>query len=110
MVELARGLGGVGEADIPALTALCTQAEAELTRRLRAGVGAQECGPALALAGAWMARADLARCEGVQAVSAGGLSMELSPKERSTALRARAEAVMSPYLRERGFCFAGVRG
>lgn len=110
MVTLARGLGGLGEAETPLLTVLCAQTEAELLGRLRDGVGAQECAPALVLGGAWLALADLAMSDGVQSFSAGGLSMDLAPKERSAALRARAETVMSPYLKERGFCFAGVRG
>lgn len=117
ILELAKALGKVGERDTETLKVLCRLALEELTGRLKEGVGAEECAPALALAAAWMALADLCvgECvDGVESFTAGGLTIrrgeKTTPIERCAALRKRAELVLSPYLKDEQFSFLGVRG
>lgn len=116
IVELARALGRVEDADLAALEVLCAAAEAELRGRLRPGVKAEDCAPAFVLAAAWTALAGLVVSEpdGVERFSAGDVSIQErgggDALERSAALRIQAGQVMGPYLRDEGFAFRGVRG
>ena len=124
---LARALSGAGEEE-EGLRKLCAQAEQELAARLKEGVTAGDCAEAFALAAAWTALADWRAgedLEGVSAFSAGDLTLESTlldwrdgtavpvsamlsaPPEE---LRRRAEAVLAPYLADRGFHFQGVPG
>ena len=121
---LARALSGAGEEE-EGLRKLCTQAEQELAARLKEGVTAGDCAEAFALAAAWTALADWRAgedLEGVSAFSAGDLTVrgggEAACLRRVSAmlsappeeLRRRAEAVLAPYLADRGFHFQGVPG
>lgn len=116
-LELAMALGKVAERDRETLRVLCGHALEGLSGRLKDGVGAEDCAPALVLGVAWMALADLCvgECvDGVESFSAGGLTIrrgdKTTPMERSAALRRRAELVVSPYLKDDTFSFLGVRG
>lgn len=116
-VELAMALGELDEGVRGKVETLCRAAVEELSRRLRDGVGAGECAPALALAAAWTALADLCMgdcADGVESFTAGAVTVrqgeKLTALERSQGLRARAELVMAPYVEDRGFSFRGVRG
>ena len=116
-VELAMALGDVDEAERGKVETLCRAAVEEFSRRLRDGVEAGDCAPALALAAAWTALADLcvgACADGVESFTAGAVTVrqgeKLTALERSEGLRRRAELAMAPYLEDRGFFFRGVRG
>ena len=112
---LARALSGAGEEE-EGLRKLCTQAEQELAARLKEGVTAGDCAEAFALAAAWTALADWRAgedLEGVSAFSAGDLTVRgggEAAAQRRDELRRRAEAVLAPYLADRGFHFQGVPG
>ena len=112
---LARALGGAGEEE-EGLRKLCTQAEQELAARLKEGVTAGDCAEAFALAAAWTALADWRAgedLEGVSTFSAGDLTVRgggEAAAQRRDELRRRAEAVLAPYLADRGFHFQGVPG
>lgn len=115
--ELAKTLGRVEPGDEERLRALCASAAEELRGRLRAGVTAQDCAPALRMGAAWLALAALCAGAGAgqtEVVSAGGVTIRQeggkSRLERSQGLRRQGELVMAPYLEDRGFAFSGVRG
>lgn len=116
-VELAMTVGQIPEEMEEQLTVLCAGAVEMLRGRLKAGVGAEDCAPALVLAAAWTALADL--CMGecadrVESFTAGAVTVRQSGGDgalaRSRGLREQAERVMAPYVNEQGFAFRGVRG
>ena len=112
ILKLAMALGKVPAGEEDDLRKLCAQAERELAGRLRPGLTAGDCPEAFALAAAWTALADRqagADLDGVSGFSAGDLTLRRSSGS-DQALRRRAEAVLAPYLTDRGFLFQGVRG
>lgn len=116
ILEYARLLGGWDEGQEALLAALCGAAETALRNRLREGLAPEDCGGAFPVAAAWMALAGL--CAGdcaheeATAWTAGAVSVTRATPagERAEALRAQAERLMAPYLRDERFCFRGVRG
>lgn len=115
ILRLAKLLGEVDARDDELLRGLCVQAEIELRGRLRDGLTQEEYGEVLPLGCAWLALADLCVRECAESsggFTAGGLTIRPAggAVDREKALRRRAETVMGPYLKERGFCFTGVRG
>jgi len=115
--ELAKVLGHVGTEGEEALRRLCTAAEEELRGRIREGIAPEDCEAAFCMGAAWLALAGLcagAGAERVEEFSTGGLAIRqgggADSLERSAGLRRQAELVMAPYLEDRGFSFAGVRG
>lgn len=116
IMAMALRLGRVSQEEQDALEFLCQAAEAELTGRLRDGVGPEDCGTAFVLGCAWLALAGLAggRYSGGGQFTAGSVTIREGgsgeDRERSAALRLQAETVMAPYLKDRGFLFRGVEG
>lgn len=114
IMELARTLGKVSDNETAALTAAAQAAEGELTDALRAGVRPGQCADAFALAGAWLALAALEvsrSAGGEDSFSAGDLTIRSgSGAKRAEQLRAKAWELMSPWTKDRGFAFYGVRG
>ena len=108
-LELAMALGRMDETERENLRVLCRAAVQDWTARLRPGVYAEDCGPALALAAAWTALAMLGE-EDVRRFSAGDLTIETGGGERGGRLRRQAEQIMAPYRKDDGFVFRGVRG
>lgn len=111
ILALAMALGGVESG--PALEELCLAARRELADRLKDGVSEEDCGPAFAVAAAWLALAGLYAGQGeAESFTAGELTVRTGNdgQARAQALRAQAEQLMSPYLKDRGFAFLGVRG
>ena len=114
-MRLASALAGAEPGEM--LEALCAAAEQRWLGRLRAGVTATDCGPALPCAAAFTAAADLAAGRGAGAVAsftAGAVSV----RERGAAeaaslaagLRETAERLMAPYAEAADFAFRGVKG
>ena len=115
-MAMAQTLGSVSDSQLAALEALCRAAETEMTGRLRDGVSPEDCGPAFVLGCAWLALAGLAGSQGGGGLdfTAGSVTIRESGsdcgQERAAALRLQAEAVLGPYLVDRGFLFQGVEG
>lgn len=116
ILEYAKGMGPVGEEELPCLEALCITAEAELAGKLRRGLKPEDCSGAFPLAAAWLARAGLCarqEAEDVPAAWSAGavrVSGTASAGERADGLRKQAYRLMAPYLEDEGFFFRGVRG
>ena len=108
-LELAMALGRMDETERENLRVLCRAAVQDWTARLRPGVRAEDCGPALALAAAWTALAMLGE-EDVRRFSAGDLTIETGGGERGGRLRRQAEQIMAPYRKDDGVVFRGGRG
>lgn len=111
-LALAAALGGAGEEDLERLRPLCESALGELSARLRPEVAAEDC-PALPLAAAWTALADLwagERAGGAASFSAGDLTIRMGERGEAGNLRRRALELLRPYARDEGFCFRGVEG
>lgn len=113
-MEFAKLLGQTGEAETPALEALCRAAETELTGKLRDGVAPEDCGGAFPVAAAWLALAGLCAGQGGEPASwsAGAVSVSggMTAKERIRTLQEQAMGLMAPYVKDEGFAFRGVRG
>ena len=95
-----------------ALPALCAAAEAELTARLRPGIGPEDCRESFLCAAAMMAAAALLSggMGAVSAFSVGSVSVQTGSAARTAAdLRTQAALLMRPFCRG-GFSFAGVLG
>lgn len=110
ILALCRSLG-VGEGEEELLLPLIQAAVGELTGRLKAGTAPGDCGSAFPLAAAMLAADALEGATGgrrVDSFTAGEVSVRMSGGGRG--LRAQAERLMEPWLRERGFAFQGVRG
>lgn len=108
VVNLAMSMGA-NEGDENLLVPLCQTAMDDLSLRLRAGVTAEDCSPAFEIAAAWLALDHLEAAGGVvSAFSAGDVSFSVGGDGPN--LRQRAERLMAPYVTEKGFAFAGVRG
>ena len=120
VLELAGQLSG--HTDAPGLETLCLAAVREYADRLRPGVTAADCAPALISACACAALSGLAAREGTGlgevsafrigevSVSAGTSGKTVSAPARADTLRAEAERLMAPYVESRGFAFLGVDG
>lgn len=113
--KLAKALGRTAAADDETLLTLCALAWEELLGRLREGVAAEDCTPALRMGSAWLALSMLCAGDctgGTESFSAGALTIKRgsgkSALERAVALRRQAEQVMAPYLKDREFRFLGV--
>ncbi len=107
IVTMALAMGGA-EGDEELLVPLCQTAMNDLSRRLRSDVSMEDCSPAFEIAAAWLALDHLAAAGGaVSSFSAGDVSFQLNG---GLGLSQRAERLMAPYVTEKGFAFAGVRG
>ena len=107
-----RALGGAGQ-DETVLRMLCESACRTLDSRLKAGLTAEDCGGAYPLAAAWLALDWLRGSQGMESVtylSAGDLTVRREGGGDDGSLSRRAMELMSPYLRDDGFVFRGVRG
>ena len=112
VLELAKSLASVGEAEAPLLECLCRAACRRLDVRLKEGVAAEDCADTYLVAAAWLALASLegGTAEGgVKKFSAGDLTVEQDPA-RGDKLEAKAWALMEPYLKDDGFVFRGIPG
>lgn len=106
--------GGEGE---ETLETLCAAAEEYWLRRLRPGLGAEDCGGVFPCAAAMTAAADLAairQAAGPASFSAGDVSVrERTAAESGTlasCLRRSAERLMAPYAASGDLFFQEVRG
>ena len=112
VLELLRALGGTGQ-DEAMLRTLCQNACNMLDRRLKNGLTAEDCGEAYPLAAAWIALEWLRGGQGMDGVtwmSAGDLTVRRDGSGDDRALSRRAMEIMSPFLRDDGFVFRGVKG
>ena len=113
VLKLAQALGGAGQ-DEELLHTLCAAACRTLDRRLRDGLGPEDCQGAYPLAAAWIVMDWLRDCrglEGVTALSAGDISVRREAGSGGgEGLTARALELMAPYLRDEDFVFRGVEG
>lgn len=116
VLALAGTLAG-GRTLSPALETLCLAAVSHWTGRLRPGLTASDCRPALLMACALTALAgqsvEEAAANGVvNSLRVGALSMtagaSADPQKRAGALRNEAERLMAPYTADIGFAFMGV--
>lgn len=116
IIALTRTISGAAETEEALLELLCTAAEEALTKRLREGLSAADCGAAFRCAAAFTAAAGLsgAREDGVSSFTAGAVSVSARGAADTAALAAGlrdwAEQLMAPYVTEGGFAFCGVRG
>ena len=112
VLELLLALGGTGQNE-DVLRMLCQNACDMLDRRLRDGLTAEDCGEAYPLAAAWIAM-DWMRggqgMDGVTWLSAGDLTVRRESGGDDGSLSQRAMEIMSPFLRDDGFVFRGVKG
>lgn len=112
VMELVRALAGAGQNE-DALRMLCANACQTLNRRLREGLGPEDCEGAYPLAAAWLVM-DWLRSgqglEGVTSLSAGDISVRRDGAADGGKLSRRAMELMAPFCRDDGFAFRGVRG
>ena len=113
VLKLAQALGGAGQ-DEELLHTLCAAACRTLDRRLRDGLGPEDCQGAYPLAAAWIVM-DWLRgsrgLEGVTALSAGDISLRREAGDGDGArLSQRAFQLMAPYFKDEGLVFRGVEG
>ena len=107
-----RALGGAGQ-DEDVLRTLCRSACRTLDSRLKDGLSAEDCGETYPLAAAWLAMDWLRGSQGMDGVtylSAGDLTVRREGGGDDGSLSRRAMEVMSPFLRDDGFVFRGVKG
>ena len=112
VLELLLALGGTGQ-DEAVLRTLCQNACEVLDRRLKDGLTAEDCAEAYPLAAAWIALDWLRGSPGVDNVtylSAGDLTVRREGGGDDGSLSRRARELMSPFLRDDGFVFRGVKG
>ena len=112
VLELLRALGGAGQ-DETVLRTLCQNACDMLDRRLKDGLTAEDCGGAYPLAAAWLALDWLRGSQGMDGVtrlSAGDLTVRREGGGDDGSLSRRAMEIMSPFLRDDGVVFRGVKG
>ena len=116
ILALATAIASPRQAEEPVLEALCAAAEADLAKRLRPGVSAEDCPDAFSCAAALLAAAGLLPCReanGVNAFTVGEVSIQSGGTEQgeaSEALRRQAAALIAPFLSDDSFAFVGVRG
>ena len=107
-----QALGAAGQ-DEAVLRTLCQNACNMLDRRLRDGLTAEDCGDAYPLAAAWIALDWLRGSQGMDGVtylSAGDLTVRREGGGDDGSLSQQAMEIMSPFLRDDGFVFRGVKG
>ena len=112
VLELLRALGGAGQ-DEAVLRTLCGSACRTLDSRLKDGLTAEDCGGAYPLAAAWLALDWLRGSQGMDGVtylSAGDRTVRREGSGDGGSLSRRAWEIMSPFLRDDGFVFRGVKG
>jgi hypothetical protein len=97
-----------GAEEKPELLEYCAAAEAELKSRLHEGVSPEDIGNIWNTACALAAISMYRLTPGELRFRAGNLS--IGERHPVPALRARAEALLAPYLKDDGFAFLGVRG
>lgn len=106
--QCALSLLSIDGAEIkPELLEYCAAAESEFKARLREGVLPEDIGGVWNTACALAAISMFRLTPGELRFRTGNLS--ISEKYPVPALRARAEAIIAPYLRDDGFAFRGVR-
>ena len=116
ILYLAAAIVQPTEEERPLLTAMCTAAMAELTRRLREGLSPEDCGDAFPCAAALLAAAGVLPCRShgeAEQFSVGDVSLRTSGGricETANAMRRQAAGMMSPYWSDDEFAFLGVRG
>lgn len=117
ILHLAAAIVQPSAAEAPLLEALCTAAEAEVTRRLREETTPEDCGDAFACAAALLAAAGLLPCRSggdVEQFTVGSVSVKTGSGgqicEAAAAMRRQAASIMAPYWGDGGFAFQGVRG
>ena len=112
VLKLAQALGGAGQ-DEELLHTLCAAACRTLDRRLRDGLGPEDCQGAYPLAAAWLAADWLREAQGlsgVTALSAGDISVRREGGGGGGTLGRRAMELMAPYVKDQEFVFQGVEG
>lgn len=113
----ALALLGGDAGDAAVLEKLCAAAASELESRLREGVSSDDAGERFVTAAGILALSmyiEVGGADGAQSVRAGNVTIgrrgARSGIVSAAALRREAEAMLSSYLRDRGFEFVGVRG
>ena len=112
VLELLLALGAAGQ-DETVLRTLCQNACHMLDRRLKDGLMAEDCGETYPLAAAWIALDWLRSGQGMDGVtylSAGDLAVRREGGGDGETLSRKAMELMSPFLRDDGFVFRGVKG
>lgn len=112
VLELLWALGAAGQ-DEAVLRTLCKSACRVLDGQLRDGLTAEDCGGAYPLAAAWMALEWLRGSQGMDGVtylSAGDMAVRREGDGDGKTLSRQAREIMSPFLRDDGFVFRGVKG
>ncbi len=103
--------GELTEHQIQVLGALCTASTATLRARLREGLNAEDCKADFIAAASLMALATLSSVredQQAEQISVGDFSIRTSGSDAaSNCLRAQAELLIAPYLKDR-FSFRGV--
>ena len=101
--------GSLNDAQRSVLERLCAGADSDLCGRLRDGVTPADCYDSYVCAAAWLALSQFqtVRDGGVEAFTAGTFSVRRGGGA-SDAYVARAEALMTPYLRDGRFDFRRV--
>lgn len=117
ILHLATAIVQPSVSEKPLLEALCTAAEAEMTRRLQEGVTPEDCGDAFFCAAALLAAAGLLPCRSggeVEQFTVGDVSVKTGSGgqvcEAAAAMRRQAASMMAPYWGDNEFAFQGVRG
>ena len=103
--------GELTERQMKVLNALCTATTASLRNRLREGIAPEDCKADFIAASSLLALAALGTAgdeEQVEQISAGDFTIrKRSSDAASNCLRAQAELMIAPYLKDR-FSFTGV--
>ena len=114
---LAAAMTLPSETERPLLEALCAAAIDEMTRKLRPGLTAADCGDAFLCAAAMTAAAGLLSCRSsgdVDQFYAGDVSLRPGASgdscKAAASMRHHAAEMMEPYWGDDSFVFAGVKG
>ncbi len=102
--------GDVSDHQQQVLQALCTAKVSMLTARLRRGLSPEDCKADFIAAASLLALADLGSIgdDGLEQISAGDFTIRKGSRDAaSNCLRAQAELMIAPYLKDR-FAFRGV--
>ena len=110
--SFAEALAG-DDADETVLRAMCEAAAGELEVRLKEGVSAETLGSTFSMAAGVLAVSmycAVGHPAQIRSFRAGDVSVDYGGEVTAEGLRAAAEAMLSAYLKDRGFEFLGVRG
>lgn len=117
ILQLASVIVRPSEAEMPLLEALCTAAEAEVSRRLGEDTAPEDCGDAFLCAAALLAAAGMLPCRSggdVEQYTVGDVSVRTGSGgqscEAAAAMRRQAASIMAPYWGDGEFAFQEVRG